>query len=717
MGLSKKELIRGMKKSFSVLLSLILFLTIGAPAFADSVNDVLCIENGALQPVLEVSDLRAPDYSNEDSDILRFCVYVETDYDTDNDGMADLVKVLVQVPRPAVEGKYKAASIYDPTPYGTGTYEDPSTSSYQVLYREKRFDYDSLYRPCDKREADGEMSSMDAALSARPEKDWNYSVPISRASGFEYADLYDYYLERGYAVVEASGIGTYGSEGFELCGTHLERDSHVAVVEWLTGDRRAFTDRTHNIEIKADWSNGNVAMTGCSYGGTLPFSVATTGVKGLKTIIPVAGIASWYDYTNCQGVPTILEVNYTDSLAAFNAGGTFLDKDWTVPNEEYGSWLWTIAQDQLETNGNYAPVWEESDYAKDWSGLQCSALIVQGLNDFNVNTRHADKMMQAFEKAGQTAKLVLHQNGHSFIYNTLVNGELWNEIQNRWLAHYLYDVDNGAENMPEVMAQSNIDGLFYSYDSWRDFHYIDAPVSYVNDKTDVTTEGLAEYAYYFISEQNPDLSGVEHQEEYFMSLNFDRAAFYPIELPENTTVYGVPEVHLKLTSPNTDYEGLMISAVLVDVADNGEPFKAFMLKNRLHDQLPSRVIGEYEGAGCWGDNEILEYVQDSTDAKIISFGYTDLNNPGHGDEISEYTEVQELEAGKYYDYTFYMLPTVYTVAPGHTLQLILTTWDPYRAFLDESFTDLDLEKDSELVNYDYSYTIDNTAIEIKMPVV
>ena len=136
---------------------------------------------------------------------------------------------------------------------------------------------------------------------------------------------------------------------------------------------------------------------------------------------------------------------------------------------------------------------------------------------------------------------------------------------------------------------------------------------------------------------------------------------------------GVPEIHLKLASPNTDYEGLMITAVLVDVADNGEPFKAFKLKNRLDDRLPSRVIGEYEGAGYWGSNEILEYVQDSTAAKIISFGYTDLNNPGHGDEISEYTEIQELEAGKYYDYTFYMLPTVYTVAPGHTLQLILTT--------------------------------------------
>ena len=260
----------------------------------------LRIEDGALQPFLEVSNLRAADYSNENSDILRFCVYVETDHDTDNDGKADLLKALVQVPRPAVEGVYKAGVIYDPTPYCVGTFDgtrDPSISSYKVLYREKRFDYDSLYRPCSKREPEGEMSSMDAALSARPAKDWNYIAPVSGQLGFWNAAGYNYYLARGYAIVTASGIGTYGSEGFELCGTHLERDSHAAVVEWLAGKRKAYTDRTNNIEIKADWCNGNVAMTGCSYGGTLPFSVATTGVEGLKTIIPYAGIASWYDYT------------------------------------------------------------------------------------------------------------------------------------------------------------------------------------------------------------------------------------------------------------------------------------------------------------------------------------------------------------------------------------------------------------------------------------
>jgi len=85
-------------------------------------------------------------------------------------------------------------------------------------------------------------------------------------------------------------------------------------------------DRTGCVEIKADWSNGMVAMSGCSYGGTLPFEVATTGVEGLETIIPSAGIASWYDYTNAQGAPTIFEVSYANALAAFNCGGTFLDE-------------------------------------------------------------------------------------------------------------------------------------------------------------------------------------------------------------------------------------------------------------------------------------------------------------------------------------------------------------------------------------------------------
>ncbi|MBQ9009127.1 MAG: hypothetical protein IJ088_07355 [Clostridia bacterium] len=677
----------------------------------------LRIEEGTLLQMCEYSDPRDPGYGNEDSDILRFCVYVETDYDTDNDGMADLVKALVQVPRSAVEGKYKAGTIYDPTPYGVGTYEEASTHP-EKMFNETPFDYSSLYRACKKRTPVGEMSSMDCAQMARPARDWNYTVPRSGGEkGYSYMQVYDYYLVRGFAVVEASGIGTYGSEGFELCGTHLERDSHKAVVEWLTGDRKAYTDKTGCVEIQADWSNGKVAMAGCSYGGTLPFEVATTGVKGLETIIPSAGIASWYDYTNSQGVPTIFDVSYANALAGFNCGGTFLDNNWTVKNREYGSWLWQIAQDQLETNGNYGPVWAESDYSKDWEHIQCSALIVQGLNDFNVTTKQADLMVQAFEKAGKPWKLVLHQDGHNVLDNTMVNGELWNEILTRWLAYHLYGVENRIQEMPAVLVQSNLDGSWKALDHWRDFTYVDAPVSYERERNVVRSKGMAKYTRDLLATTEPDAASVEMQDIFYLNLDDGLAAKYEIDLPAGTDICGVPEIHLRLSSEIQEYEGLMITAILADTADDGQPFEAYMLKDATNRRLPVRTIAEYEGASAWGSNEVVEYVQDMTEVKAITYGWTDLTNPGGGYDSSEYTTTSLLTAGEFYDYTFYMLPTAYTVRPGHHLKLILTTWDPYRAFLDESFEKLDMNKDAEEIDYDYSYIVDNAGIRVRIPVV
>jgi hypothetical protein len=194
------------------------------------------------------------------------------------------------------------------------------------------------------------------------------------------------------------------------------------------------------------------------------------------------------------------------------------------------------------------------------------------------------------------------------------------------------------------------------------------------------------------------------------------AAKYEIDLPEGTDIYGVPEIHLRLSSEIQDYEGLMITAVLADTADDGSSFDAYMLKDVTGRKLPVRAIGEYEGGSAWGSSEIVEYVQDSTEAKVISYGWTDLTNPGCGYDSSDYTTTLLLSAGEFYDYTIYMLPTAYTVRPGHHLKLILTTWDPYRAFLDESFEKLDLDKDAEEIDYDYSYIVDNQAVHVRMPV-
>ena len=46
----------------------------------------------------------------------------------------------------------------------------------------------------------------------------------------------------------------------------------------------------------------------------------------------------------------------------------------------------------------------------------------------------------------------------------------------------------------------------------------------------------------------------------------------------------------------------MITAVLADVADDGSPFNAYMLKGAMNQRLPVRTIDEYEGASAWGFN-------------------------------------------------------------------------------------------------------------------
>ena len=88
-------------------------------------SKVPVFENGMAQPVFPFTDGKTgADYNSETSSIVRYAVYVESDYDMDGDGKRDLVKAVVQVPRSAVEGNYKAATLLEARPYCAGVNED-----------------------------------------------------------------------------------------------------------------------------------------------------------------------------------------------------------------------------------------------------------------------------------------------------------------------------------------------------------------------------------------------------------------------------------------------------------------------------------------------------------------------------------------------------------------------------------------------------------------
>ena len=97
--------------------------------------------------------------------------------------------------------------------------------------------------------------------------------------------------------------------------------------------------------MTADWTTGAVGMTGGSYNGTLPNMVATTGVEGLKTIVPVAAISSWYDYYRANGLvvaPGGYQGEDADILAMYTAGrsraeGTCADEIAEITDDRTGS--------------------------------------------------------------------------------------------------------------------------------------------------------------------------------------------------------------------------------------------------------------------------------------------------------------------------------------------------------------------------------------------
>ena len=669
--------------------------------------------NGMAQPIFPFTTGAVEEgYSNDTSDIIRYCVYVETNYDTDGDGKLDLVKALVQVPRAAAEGDYEAATIYEARPYITGctTWGRAETSA-------DGYDVDSLYSQPAPRVRTNEIGTMAHAANANS-ADWYYYNPYENMMDYEDLDWYDYYLVRGYAVVECGGLGTKGSEGFETCGTDLEIDAFKCVIEWLTGDRVAYTDLNATNTIKADWSNGSVGMTGRSYAGTTQFGLATTGVKGLKTIVPVAGIASWYEYTNSQGISTGTNPAYSQILAYYCAGRKLDEADWNTISEDYKAYLGQISNDQLALNGNYGETgghWNIRDYTVDTtqtgpigitgpSQINCSALIVHGLNDYNVRTKEFQLMYNAFTKAGENVKLLLHQDAH--LTPTYPAGNLvfdigdssYDEILNRWFSHYLYGVENGAEDMAAVTAQSSHDtNVWNTYDSWDT---ASSMIFEANADSETTTIN-SNYADLGVNSSN-------WQSE-FTAGSTAGSVMYTQAVEKDTTIKGTVAVNFSALTENTDDNGtpieerdaLMVSAMLVDIAPKGETFPAFNIAPRSSYVAKDPIAsgGAWMGGGL-PNYDLTKLKTSPVTYKIISRGWMDLCNPGAGFDSRTADTRVALDGKTYQDYTIYLQSTVYEVEAGHTLALVIYAYEPGMARYTQN----------------YQFTIDNSTVSADIPV-
>ena len=690
-------------------------------------SKVPVFENGLAQPVFKFTDGKTGEnYDPATSSIVRYCVYVESDYDMDGDGKRDLVKAFIQVPRSAVEGSYKAATLYEARPYCAGVQADGYDHMKEVESKEyRKFDFADLDKEVPARIPEGTISAMDLALKADP-ADWYYPDKGNNNSMvYENLDNFNYYLVRGFAVVVSAGFGALGSDGFNYVGSEYERDAFKSVVEWLHGDRVAYADREGKIETKADWANGNVAMTGRSYAGTMPFAVATTGVEGLKTIVPVAGIADWYTQQNMQGAQRYWPKEMLNSFLAYFCSSRYNDEALSEKQlDDIAAFHHELSLQQLKCGFDYDPdFWGAGNYRLHADQIKCSALIVHGFNDENVSTKQFEMMHTAFEQAGQTVKLILHQGPHitptmaNKNYGILIDGKFYDDIVNEWISHYLYGVENGAEKMPEVLAQTNYDQKKWETESAWETEYTMKLTSKEESKTVIDTD----WEKAGVSAENFDdvmaLKSTNMAQRYVTD-PFEKAVTVQgtvclnlkaalkdgnIETdfdPENRNDVDTLTMQLGNSKVSGKMDDVEIAVLLCDVCD--EEFDSIQTVDPERNIVPVTTVKE-GGIMNGGDLPAFDEAEFNTVHKkyrVITRAFADLCNPEAGYAPETAQNSIELKKGEYHDYTVYLNATRYTVEPGHRLAVVVATEDPVNC----------------LIHKTYSVEIDDNSVMVEVPV-
>ena len=386
-------------------------------------------ESQLAAPILQLSECAVPTFvdglsqnvfTSSSSEWIREEAWVQAPFDSDFDGKLDRIHIDITRPPETADPNcnLKVPVIFEDSPY------------YARLGPSRNWDVDH------------ELGFPPATRAEEPYFNARNTSPII-------STIYEStWLPRGYAVVHAESPGTGLSDGCPTSGDTNETLAGVAVIDWLNGRAPAFTTRTSDEQIYADWTTGKVGMMGTSYNGTIPIGVATTGVEGLDAIVPISGISNWYDYYRANGMvraPFTYQGEDLDVLA----DAVYSRADEGNPRTICKPVIADITANIDRATGDFSEFWNNRNYMKDVANVHAAVLMAHGNNDFNVMTKNMAQFYEAINELGIPHQLYFHQGGHG--------GSPPDVMINRWFTRYLYDYQNGVEELPKawVVRESN----------------------------------------------------------------------------------------------------------------------------------------------------------------------------------------------------------------------------------------------------------------------
>ncbi len=471
------------------------------PATVEQVTGPVVVD-GQVQPVEAFSD---PD------EWIRERLWVETESDTDGSGRPDRVHVSVVRPRQTDTEGIRVPVIYTTSPYFAGT-----ARISEILWD---VEHELGEEPPDR------GGPPDVAFQPDREE-------ISQSQ-------VNTWVPRGFAVVHSESPGTGLSQGCTTIGDLNESLAPKAVIDWLNGRAAGFSSPDGDEEVTADWSTGSVGMIGTSFGGTLAIAAATTGVDGLKAIIPIAPNTSYWHYYRSHGLirsPGGFLGEDIDSLYDYVNSGDPARRDFCHE---------TVRQRMLDemdrVTGNWNDFWEERDYTLQTGNIQAAVLIAHAWNDWNVMPEHSVRFIEALKTTEVPLQMYFHQGGHG--------GAPPPAMVNRWFTRYLLDVENGVENDPRAWIVREGDPR-NEPTPYADYPHPDAapvvlhPTAGGETSGDLVSENPGARGIESLID-NVELSGAElAQAEH----SYHRLLYQTAELAEPVHLSGTPELTIRLTA-------------------------------------------------------------------------------------------------------------------------------------------------------------------------
>lgn len=561
------------------------------------------------QPVFKDGQAQIVEAFADPATWIREDLWVETEFDSDGDGLADRMHVDVTRPLETETEGLKLPVIYESSPYFAGT-----APFVDGLFWDVKHELGEMGPP-----------RVHAPVVRRGER------PLISNSQI------DTWIPRGYIVVHSSSPGTGLSDGSPTVGGDNESLAPKAVIDWLCGRAKGYTERRGNEEVKAYWSTGKVGMTGTSYNGTIPLAAATTGVEGLEAIIPIAPNTSYYHYYRSNGLvrsPGGYLGEDIDVLYDFIHSGA--EENRARNNQVVRDTEMMQGMDRI--TGDYNDFWAGRDYLNDMGPMQAALFMSHGFNDWNVMPEHSYRIYDDARERGLPHQIYYHQNGHGG------PPPLW--MMNQWFTHYLHGVDNGVENNPKAWIVREND------DPQNPTSYPDFPNP---DAVDITLyPGAGSPEHGSLSTQSNSAKGLETLTDNY---SFSGEALAQAEQTNHRLLYLSPVLQEDLHISGTAHITVKASS-----------------------SKPAVNLSVWLVSLPWNSGRRSKITDN-----IITRGWADLQNH------KSLTDSKPLTPGKFYQMTFDLMPDDQVIAKGQQIGLMIFSSDRDFTLWPEPGTELTLD--------------------------